>query len=327
MLNVRVDNVWLRFIGGYSDLTMSHTWPGGSESLTWTMNYGTQHPALTAGATVECFDGGIPAWLGKLSQPGENGELSATGLSHAADNVYALDGSDNASNTPDDAIDAAIARGAIPWIRPASLSAVAWGTPDKPMLLPELLDKSMAGLGLRWWVDEFGAVRAGADPTEPTFYVPRAAAGYGLTLVDDTYYTRLIGSYTSSTGPATETVGSGSREATVDLTPMGEITALEAVAQLQSRLDQSGARYGFAESLNLGYGQLTTPGGTLVPLSMPRAGQMIRLEGVRNPDTGASFYDIVVGRSVYKDGDATVQLSPVGLAARNLTDVLQVAVA
>ena len=126
---------------------------------------------------------------------------------------------------------------------------------------------------------------------------------------------------------STVSVGSGNREATVDLTPMGVISAPTATAQLQSRLDQSGARMGFARSLNLGHGQITTVGGSPVALTMPRAGEMVRLQGVRNPTTGAPYYDIVIGRSTYQDGGATVQLAPVELSPRNLSDVLQVAVA
>jgi hypothetical protein len=337
MLHPRIGGTWLRAIGGWSDLTMSHAWPHGSDQLSLTMSAGTSHPALVRGALVQCYDGGVCVWCGRLGQPGENGSVSAVGLWDEANSVYALDGSGNATNVPDTAIDAAIARGAVTWTRPASLSAASWGTAGEPMLLVELLDKAMAGLNLRWWVDATGVVQAAADTTTPAYYVPSAAAAYGPTLVDDNYFSHLIGRYLVSTGPdvyATVTAGDtaaaarwGRREAPVDLTPMGVISGATALLQVQRRLLLTGARLGFGESLNLGYGQITTPGGTPVALTMPRAGEMVRLLGVRNPATAAPYYDIVIGRSSYKDGDATVQLSPVELSARNLSDVLQVAVA
>lgn len=338
MLAVRVAGVWLRAIGAWSDLTMSHAWPHGSDQLTWTMRTGLRHPALTRGALVECYDGGVRVWLGRLGQPGASGELAATGLWNEASGVLAVNGSGAATNVVDTAIDAALpaGRGAVSWTRPASLSATSWGTAAEPMTLLDLIDKRMAGLGLRWYVDVNGAVRSATDPTTPAYYVPQAAAAYGLTLVDDSYYSHLTGTYLVSTPPdvfATVTVGDtaaatrwGRREAMVDLTPMGVISSGTATTEITNRLAQSGARLGFGESLNLGHGQITTPGGTAVSLATPRAGEMVRLMGVTSA-TGLPYTDIVIGRSSYKDGDATVQLSPVDLAARNLSDVLTVAAA
>jgi hypothetical protein len=204
-----------------------------------------------------------------------------------------------------------------------------------------LLDEWAAGQGERWYVDAAGAVRAATDPTTPNWYVPHAVTGRSLTLADDAYYSHLIARYITAWGPpvvfASVTVGDaaaaakwGRKEGLVDLTQMGVITGGTATTEITNRLALVGARMGFAESLELGFGQITNRGGTPVTLTMPRAGDMVRLVGVSDQTRATSTppnTDIVIGESSYADGGGTVSLKPVGLAARNLTDALKLAVA
>lgn len=340
MLTVRVGGAWLHSIGSYAELAYSHTWPHGSEAASWRMPFGTRHEVLRGGALVEIFDGGVRIWRGRLSEPSAGGEFAASGSWHEGEGVYALDGSGNATNVPDTAIDAAIARGAITGTRPASLSAASWGTAGEPMSLTQLLDEAMAGLAKRWYVDADGAWKASTDPTTPSYYVPHAVAGHGLTLADDSYYSHLVGRYVTAWGPpvvyASLTVGDaaaaakwGRKEGLVDLTQMGVITAPTATTELTNRLALVGARMGFAEGLELGPGQLTTPGGTAVTLTIPQAGAMVRLLGVRDETRTTAnlpYTDIVMGESSYSDETDLLSLKPVGMAARNLADVLKVAV-
>lgn len=339
MIQVRLNGTWLRSIGAWSEMTVTQEWPHGLDSVTWKMKPETRHPKLNGGTLCEVFDNGHRLGPARMTESvGNDGEFAAKGLWSQAQGVYALDGSGNATNTPDTAIDAAISRGAVTWTRPASLSAVAWGTASEPMLLTELLDKAIGGLGKRWYIDADGAVRAANDPTTPNYVVPHAVAGRGLTLAEDTYFSHIVGTYSSSTVPGTfptVTVGDaaaatrwGRREALCDLTPMGPITAATATTELTNRLALSGARMGYAESLDLGRGQLTTSGGTAVPLTFPTAGQMVRLMGVtdRTRATGESpVTDVVIARSTYTDGAATVRLDPMGKADRDLSELLRVA--
>lgn len=332
MRHLRVGGVWLRSIGASTDLTLVHSWPHGSEEATWRMQPGTFHPVLAqGGALVEGYCGGVRMWRGHLGEPATDGQFAAHGSWAEASGVYALDGAGDATNVPDTAIDAAIARGAVSWTRPTSLSAASWGTASDPMKLTDLLEQAMAGLGKRWWVDPDGAVRAAADPTEPTFVVPHAVVGRGLSLAEDTYYSHLIGKYLAA-GPvyASETVGDavaaarfGYKEQRVDLTPMGIISGATATAELNARLALSGARMGYAEGLELGPGQLTTSGGTSVTLTDATAGQMVRLMGVTDrthPTGDRPVTDIVVARSSCTD--TTLQLTPIGKADRNLQEVI-----
>lgn len=348
MLSVRVAGVWLRSIGPHSPVAYSHVWPHGSELASWTMVPGTKHPALSARALVEVFDGGIRVWRGFLNEPGTSGEFTASGDYLRLSGILALDGAGtSASNTPDTAFDSAATRGAfteagvVRLTRPASLSTASWGTASEPMDLLQLIDEALAGLGLRWYVDADGAVRTASDPTTPKYYVPQAAAGYGLALADDAYFSHLVGYYVSALDvngndvisvrpPIGATTRWGRKEGVVDLTAMRVISAATADTQVTNRLALVGPRMGFAESLNLGYGQLTTPGGTPVALTMPRAGEMVRLVGVADqtwPTGDKPYTDIVIGRSSYREGDATVQLDPVNLALRDFASIMKVAVA
>lgn len=336
-LTVRLGGTtWLQQVGGYTDVAMSHAWPHGSEELSWTMDLTTFHPLLAKGGTrVEGFAGGVRRFLGRLSEPAADGHYSANGSWSEAAGVYALDSGGDATIQPDEAIDQAIARGAVSWSKPVSLSSSDWagGTTDEPMRLTDLLDGWAEGAGLRWYVDANGVVGAAADPTTPKWVVPSVFAGRGLTLADDDYYSHLIIKY-FTTGPAfkTVTVGDsaaaaefGYREAIVDLTPLGVLADLDAAGQASSRLALSGARLGFAENLTLGRGQITTLGGTPCDLVDPTAGDMVRLMGVQDRTRvggSVSYLDLVIGRSQYAEGSPTVLLTPVGKARRDLTEIL-----
>lgn len=332
---VRVGGVWLRTMGAFAELNVSHVWPHGSDSVTWRMNPSTYHPFLAkGGALVEVFTGGIRTWRGSLAEPAADGQYAANGIWTEAGGVYALDGSGNATTTIDTALDTAISRGAVSWTRSSSLSGSAWGTAGEPMKLLDLLDQWSLGAGVRWYVDADGAVRSAADPTTPKWVVPQAFAGRGMTLAEDDYYSHLVGKYLAA-GPvfATATVGStgaatefGYKEALVDLTPMGVISGATATAQLTARLALTGARMGWAENLVLGYGQITTTGGTPTPLTEPVAGDMVRLMGVTDRSRAAApkpYTDLVIARSEYADGAPTITLTPMGKASRDLVELLK----
>lgn len=357
MRNIRVGGFWLKQVGGWADLRYTHEYPRGCSEASWTMEPDTRHQSLYSGALVEIFDGGQRIWRGRLNEPPSDGQFSANGSWSEASDVLALDGSGNATKVCDTAIDAAIARGAISWTRPASINSSNWGVPatsaDAPMKLLDLLDQSLAGNNRRWWIDPDGNIQTAAEVLDrPVLRVPHAAAGRGLTLADDNYYSHLTGRYfTASATYGTITVGNSSaatkwrrKEAWVDLSPMGVIVSAQATTELTQRLNLTGARMGFAENLNLGYGEITTLGGVPVPLSVVRAtgrphewpfvasngfpsgGLVIRLVGVwdRSRVTEMPYTDIMVAKTEYTEGSSTVLLVPQGKAPRDLTEILSV---
>lgn len=341
MLHPKIDGVWLRQIGRFAEVQYVETWPGGCESASWAMPEGTTHPALRPGASVEIFDGGVPRWKGTLDEPGSDGRFTAKGLHVLAREAQAIDSLSRPTRNVDWATADAWTRGALPgWQNPRTTSprpvpegSLFGSTDNSDLTVAQILDGWAAASGKRWGVNERGALVVAADPTVPSWEVHPNAVGGALTLEDD-YATHLVGKYLDTTGQVSAVIHGdqtaadrwGRREVIVDLLPMGKISSATALSTIQGMFSLVGARMGFAEGLELASGQITREG-IPAPLSMIRAGQMIRLHGVADltrPFARKSYLDVVIGRVTYTDGAQTVQIAPVGMSPRNLADILKV---
>lgn len=339
---VVLDDLWLPAVAnpiGIHDLKWSHAANGGCEQTSWSMNLPPTftHPNFTGGAIVKIKLGPTNLFQGVLNEPDKNADgwsMSAAGLASAATGYLCLDSAGNTTSTPDVAIDQAIARG-LPWTKPTSLSNVPYAASDNTVAvnkLSDLLDTWALSQGKRWGVDADGVVYAVADPTTPTWYINAGAGTIGL--ADDDYASNLYGRYKSGpTSYATATASDATaaatnrREEAVDLTPLGLITNAKATAVLNGMLANGKARYAWTSALTLGRWQITTPGGQPACLSFMKAGDMARIFGLTNEQGSPTPYvDFVIGRTEYEAGTDTITVSPVNLAARNLGDVLAVAV-
>ena len=338
MLSLKVGGQWLRQIGSYGPITVEYG-VRGLDAVSWSMNPRLTHPLLRGMAPIQVFDGGFPIGDAVLQEPGGDGSYAARGLWRMCETALCMDTGGSLTAIPDNAIAGALSRGEITYGAAASVSTIAWSsTPQPDMTLAELLNGWSQQAGLRWRVlTSTPGIEAVADPTTPQWHVPHAVYGRGLTPAEDEFYTHLVGWYmTSPTTFAPATVGSaeaaavfGRRTGTVDLTPKGVISPAEATSVLTGMFLLSGARMGWGEGLELGYGQITTPGGTPAPLAQVRAGQMIRLCGTVDTSRAnrmPGFTDLVIGTSKYTDGSNTITLTPIGYAPRTLSDILSVAV-
>lgn len=313
--------------------------PHGCEAAAWQMEPLRRHPLVRGRARVDVYDGGLPIWAGTLDEPGSDGMHTAKGLWHQAETIPALDAALAFSTVPNTAIDAAISRGEVSWTRPSSLSTAAWAPNATELTLAALLDGYAAENALRWWVDGTAAVRMAAEPTVPMWHVPHAVAGRGLTPAEDEFATHLVGrflnaatnTYLSATvGSASAASHFGRRTVQVDLSPMGGIDSTRATSVLNGMFLRAGARMGWAEPLELAYGQITTPGGSLAPLNQIQSMQMVRLAGTVDTSRAnmlKGYQDVVLATSRYTDGSGVIRLSPLGYAPRNLREVLTLAVA
>lgn len=335
MLSAQIAGVDLRSLGmgGHGPITVEYG-RHGSELAEWEMAPGRSHPLVRGNALVEVYDGGFCVWCGTLNEPGTDGAYAARGLWHQAEKIYPMDGSGNLTTTLDTAIyNAIVTRAELKWVFPDSISAVAWSADVSPeMTLADLLDRHCAENGLNWYVDSLRAIRATVLPTTPQWVVPNAVAGRGLTPAEDTFYTHLDGRYKDAGGAYhTVTVGSaeaelvfGRRSLLVDLTDLGNTTVTRAQTVLQGMLLKSGARMGWGEGLDLGYGQIVTPGGTPATLSQVSSLQMVRLAGT--VDTSRPFLmdgntDVVLETVKYTDGSRRLSATPFGYAPRSMEDV------
>lgn len=334
MLSVRIAGQSLHTIGAYGPVTVEFG-EHGSESASWEMPPSTRHPLLRGNKRVDVYDGGIRIWVGTLVEPGSDGQYFAKGLWRQAENAPALNGSGVMSTVPNDIINGASSRGDISWTYASSISATAWSTSNGELSLADVLSGVAAESATRWVVSPDLTVSLVADPTTPRWHVPHAAAGRGLTPAEDEFVTHLVGNHLVSAGVfSTQTVGSaeaagvfGRRSVPVDLVPLGFISGARANAILTGMFLRAGARMGWAEGLELGAGQITTPGGTPAGLQQVQAGHMVRLCGTADASRAnilRAYTDIVIAKSRYTDGSGVITLEPQGYAPRTLGDVLDV---
>jgi hypothetical protein len=340
MLRLKVGSYWVSSIGAYGPVSIGHVWPGGLDTVSWEMAPGTNHPALRGSALVTVYDAGVQIGVASLVEPGTDGMFEATGLHRQAASGPCLTTGAAFTTIPNDAVDGAIARGEVQFTRPTSISTVAWApaAENGQFDLKQLLDGYAAEAGLRWYIDNRGALMTAVDPTTAVWHVPQAVFGRGLTPAEDDFYTHLIGRYifTTPVAHSVQTVGSAEaatafrrRTKEVDLTSLGVITGNRALDVLNGMFLKVGARMGWAEGLELSVGQVLTVGGTVeTNLSKVEAGDMIRLRGtvdVSKPNRAPGFTDIVIASSKYTEGSGRISLTPIGYAPRNLGDLLTLA--
>lgn len=332
-LQIVVDGRWQSLESMPGDISMSTVYPGGSDELSWTPGVVTSAHRFRGGELVAAYIGGYCVWAGSLVEPDPSQpQLTAQGAWREGDWYMALDGSGNASQSPDGAIDQAIARG-LDWTRPASirLSAIAIDVSSGPVRLSNLLDTYVTANNLRWGVNNNREVIAFGDLTVPAYQTLPQAGGNGYAL--DNYVTQLFGRYInlSSVASTTSSTGDeshGHREDITDLTPRGQISAATAQGILANLVGEGLAVPQWTEPLQFTFGEILTMGGVPAPLETVPAGRVLRVHGgfeLAQRLNGSMYLDMLMGQTQLAGGVLTVQ--PLQVAARNLTDVLALAMA
>lgn len=343
MAQVKVGNTWLATIGAVGELTWSTVADGGCEEASWTMPLSDTftHPSLRTGQPVVIYFGSASLWCGLLAEPNvsEDGwKFTAIGYH---DDLYTgyicFDASLNTTSTPNTAIDQAIARGGslLPLTRPASFSSSPFAAQDQTDNLNyvgDLLDAWANANSVRWRINGDATITAAADPTTPTWFMTPGSARIGL--ADDDYASNIYLRYkTAAASYATVAVADATagakrrREYPVDATTLG-VTTSGAVANIGNGMLAKGkARYAWTDGVTPARLQLTTPGGQPACLALVDAGDLVRTFGVINEQgTVLPYFDWVIGHAEYTDGEDTISLAPTSLAARNLSDILSLAV-
>ena len=346
--------VWLAAVGTYgswSDLSWTTRWGDGACDMfeaSWAMPLPPdfEHPLLRRGTLVELMEG--PYRIGSpliLSEPargtgvGDPWRFTATGIGREVEgdnSFYAFDGSLNATAIPTTAVDQAIARGWRITGRNSSVSATQVGassTTDPLNTVGALLNASTDALTLRWGVGDDNLLYYYSDPTTPTWHVIPEAAALGR--ADDGYASGVYVRYVNSSGGAHATVSAvdsqqaakyGVREYPVDLTSLGPISTGTATAYAASILSKSKGRLAWTNGLTLTSNDILTVGGVPADLSMVQAGQMLRIKDTFNDlldYNGQTWLDIIIGETKYTDGALTIDINPLGLAARDLAHIVE----
>jgi len=288
-------------------------------------------PFLTEGAEVVFKDGMTERWRGFVDTI-EDGSVTCIGPWDAASGVVSIDGAGIASVTPDVAVAAAFARGAITWRAPALSAVPAMDATGDPQPLTQLLETWALKAGVNVGVNGQNWLYADKPSMLPISWLvsPHAKARVGT--VDD-YVTHLWGDYLDSATGTWATVGPvvdanaaawRRREHSADLSELGPMTAFNATATLSTMLAAGMARKSVTASLRLTDDQVTHVGGRPGVLPLMRSGQRMRLLGIHDGSTAhrrALYTDITIGQCGYaEDTPREVSVSPLGEPPRNLGD-------
>lgn len=330
---VRVGGTWLSTITprGWGELE-HQTRTNGAWQASWSIPIvgNWRHPALVYGARVEVYLGPVCVWSGTLDEPDwDAGTFIATGASRDAENALALDGSGASSTVPNTVIDAAIARGVLPWTRVGNFGTTAVGDSNGGLVtISSVLDAWAQENNSRWYVNEQRQlIISPVTETVPDWLIVPGSGVLGSASDDraDQIAVRYISTTTGLRATAfyPATTPAGGIEAPVDVTDRGAITPATAATIAQAEWEKLKGRSGWTNGLTLIRGQITTKGGTDADLAFVKAGQTMRLLGVPDPRGVAHNLDVVIGDTAYDWTDDQVQLNPVGLAARDDESALE----
>lgn len=331
LLGSGTNRVWLSDVAGWGALKTSGRWASGGAGCweaTWEMSLPPRYRprGLTTDIPVTIYVGGEEIFAGRLPDTEWGaGEFSAIGAVREGEEALAFTGAGVTTATPNTAIDAAIARAAVTWVRRTSISATSVADQDATddlFFLQPLLDAYADGAGMRWGVNARREVFAAADPTTPTWLIMPGAGELGT--ATDRMVGKLYGRYRNTNGiPATVTSGTGLPEVPVDLTTRGALTAGQAQTILDGIRSKSASTKNFTNGLELDSSQITSLGGTPAQLHRVNEGHMARCLGLRDERNGLPWTDIVLG-SVDRDHDAkTINVVPTDAEERDLATFVE----
>ena len=326
----------LSTIAPWGDVKWSERFDGGCWEASWQMQVrqGWSHPAIRRGADVEVRLGAHVLFAGKLTEPDRDSWLmTATGLSREGERFTALATDGTAGRYIGESTENAVAEG-LPWDYwpvplPSHANPVQGEESDGTNTVSAMWTAASAAAGWYWGVGPDRIPYARPRPTLPSWRVAPGVVDLGV--ADDEFATHLVGTYLTPTlTRARVTRGNtlaaerwGRVERPVDLTVRKVMTLAQAEATLDGMLAKIGPRPGYTTGLELGPHEITTWGGTRAHLPSIRAGQMVRLYGITDDLTGRPYHDIVIGEVRHEAASQMVYIEPLGLAARNLTAVLE----
>lgn len=296
-----------------------------------------RHPAIRYGAPVEVYYGPICEWVGSLTEPDwDSGEMVALGAPREAETALAITADGLASTAPNTVIDAAIARGAVSWTRADDFGTTPVGDVEDAgglVSLVSVLDAWAEENNSGWRIDR--ARRLVISPTseaDPDWFIVPGSGVLGS--ADDERADRIAVRYVASSSGRLDTAyypslttpvaeGILPVEKPADITDRGPMDAAKATAIAEGMWSDLRGESGWTNGLTLTRGQVTTLGGQVADLSEVRAGQTARLLGVPDPRGLAHNLDVVIGDTDYDWTEDTIQVNPVGLAARDTESVLE----
>lgn len=319
------------------NLVIAHEWPdagiGGPASAEFEIQLApANRPSwLVKDALADVRLGGWFLLSGKVDEvdwsDDNSGKITIAGAAREGESTACLTTGGLTSSTPDTFIDGAIARGALTWSRPASISTTALSSGDQTSMVNSVVSVLAAYAeesGARLYVDAYRRLlKAASDPTTPMFYLQPGAGE--LSWTSETQATRIFGGYHTSAGaPQVASVGSGAVEQMVNLDPKGPLDLTRATNILNSLLAKATSG-GWTGGLTVSSEQIVGRPHLATVADAVGEGCMFRLLGQREPRPGriqVDYVDFVAERSEWDVNAGTLTLTPMGMVARDWNAVL-----
>lgn len=332
---VYIAGVKLETLAPVSGLVISHEWTpngiGGPVTAEFTMLLpANKRPSwLTKDAPAEIrFGPGLPSLAGAIAEPDwADGSITINAAATEGSSTACLTTAGKTTSIPDTAIDAARARGALSWIRPASISTTALTSGDETADLNSISDMASAycdaNTNARLYVDPWRQILKGTDPTTPELVI---VAGAGeLAWTTETQADRVIGRWKDATGKLfTTMVGTGKVEKLVDLTTNGPLTTTSATTILNNILTRASSG-GWTNGLTLSAEQFLGERHLATVADMVGRGVMVRNLGQTDPRPDripVPYVDFIPERSEWHVADGQIILTPRGMVARDWAAIL-----
>lgn len=313
----------------------------GDWEITWTVlrppnKQVLRHPAFFYGAAVEVRYGPVVAAVGSLTEPNwESGEMVALGAPREAEGALSLTAGGTMTTKPNTAVDQAIARGALNWVRIDDFGSTAIGQADGAgdlNTVAKLLDARAedADNASGWRVDRHRGLRivSNDETATPSWFITPGAGELGASDDErvDRVYVRFAdsgagGALDTASYPATTPLGGIERGA--DITGRGSITAAKAGKIAQGLWRKMQGRSGFTNGFTVDRTQVTSRGGIAAGLWLIAAGQVARQLGAPDPRGLSHHVDFVIGDTDLDWTANEIQINPDGMAARTWEAVLE----
>lgn len=192
-----------------------------------------------------------------------------------------------------------------------------------------ILDAWAQRTNQRWYVDaRRNLVILPAGPSSPKWLIVPGAGVMGTSTDDraDRVFARYLdsgsGDRATASHPAATPAGGIERPADL-ISGRGALSSTDAADEAEAIWQRLQGKSGWTNGLTLTHGQVTTHGGVVADLAAIKAGDTMRLLGVRDPRGLSHNLDVVIGDTDYSWGDDEIQVNPVGLSASDTEAALE----
>lgn len=344
-----VDGISLDCVVPWGDLEITDR-RAGNWSLSWStaLATGIRPEEFRRGVKVEAYAGAALRWAGIQDEPDFNsGIFTATGMARLGEGAECLTPAGAVTSKLNTALDAAIARGVVPWVRGSDMGNTdIAGPPGGPGVAdpdPGKLTDLMTASDIQWsglnsqtaqsFITPEGLVSSRIEnESKPTWLILPGADELGVAGENVTdrvflrYQDSTAGVARTASYPATTPPNGIERKASI--VHLGPMTAADATARAEGMyLRALQGRTGWTNGLLLRPGQVIDTGGLWADFSMIRPGQAVLLQDQPDPRGVSSDTNVLIDETVWRPGRLELQLNPVGLAARTWEQVMEEAMA